>query len=117
MFDEPQDAPPRTPTHKWLEAKIRELSVQGIGIYVTHKGERMSGLVLLKLVGSPQECKLLTQQRNFETSQLEWINVFQEDLCEEKQADDYISRSIQRDPDLWVVEVEDKGMSNPFEDY
>ena len=81
---------PRTPTHIWLDAKIRELSMQGIGIYVTHKGEKMSGLVLLKLVASPQECKLLTQQRNFETNALEWVNVFQEDIIEEKRADEYI---------------------------
>ena len=110
MFEEN----PRTPTHIWLDAKIRELSSQGIGIYVTHKGEKMSGLVLLKLVASPQECKLLTQQRNFETDALDWVNVFQENIIEEKRADEYIHRSISRDPDLWVMEIEGKEMTNPF---
>ena len=105
---------PRTPTHIWLDAKIRELSMRGIGIYVTHKGEKMSGLVLLKLVASSQECKLLTQQRNFETDALDWVNVFQEDIIEESRADEYIQRSTTRDPDLWVLEIEDKDMTNPF---
>jgi len=105
---------PRTPTHIWLEAKIRELSVQGIGVYVTHKGEKMSGLVLLKLTANAQECKLLTQQRNFDTDVLEWVNVFEEDVIEERRADAYITRSISRDPDQWVVEIEDIQMNNPF---
>ena len=120
MFDDEQGneqgAQPRTPTHLWLEAKIRELSVQGIGVYVTHKGEKMSGLVLLKLTNNAQECKLLTQQRNFETDALEWVNVFEDEIMEEKKADEYIQRSITRDPDLWAVEIESQQMNNPFED-
>ena len=105
---------PRTPTHVWVEAKIRELTAQGIGVYVTHKGEKMGGLVLLKLT-NPQarECKLLTQQRNFD-GVLEWINVFKEEIITEQKADEYIARSIGRDPDLWVIEVEQEEMLNPF---
>lgn len=104
---------PRTPTHIWLEAKMRELSVQGIGVYVTHRGEKMSGLVLLKLTAMDGNCKLLTQQRNI-NGVMGWVNIFQEDIIQEKKADEYIARSINRDPDLWVVEIENKQMINPF---
>lgn len=105
---------PRTPTHIWVEAKLRELSAQGIGVYVTHKGEKMSGLVLLKLSNTPlRECKLLTQQRNLD-GVLEWINVFKEEIISEQKADEYTTRSISRDPDLWVIEVEQEEMLNPF---
>lgn len=105
---------PRTPTHIWVEAKIRELSSQGIGVYVTHKGERMGGLVLLKLT-NPQirECKLLTQQRDFD-GVLGWVNVFAEEIITEQKADEYTARATSRDPDLWVIEVEHPKMSNPF---
>jgi len=107
---------PRTPTHIWVEAKIRELSAQGIGVYLTHKGERMSGLVLLKL-SNPQarECKLLTQQRDFD-GVLGWVNVFADEIILEQKADEYIVRSISRDPDLWVIEVEQAEMVNLFKD-
>ncbi len=104
---------PRTPTYLWLEAKIRELTSTGVGVYVTHKGEKMSGLVLLKLSSTQGDCKLLTQQRDLD-GVMGWFNVFQEDAIEEKRADEYITRSIGRDPDLWVVEIEDKQMINPF---
>lgn len=108
------DQEPRTPTHIWLEAKIRELTAQGVGVYVTHKGEKMGGLVLLKIVNvQERECKLLTQQRDLE-GVLGWVNVFAEDIIAEQKADEYINRSIARDPDLWVVEVEQEEMLNLF---
>ncbi len=101
----------RIPTHLWVEGKIRELSTQGIGVYVLNKGEKMNGLLLLKLVDGAGLCQLLTQQRNFD-GVLEWIDAMNVDRPEERQADEYIQRSITRDPDLWVVEIE--GAENPF---
>lgn len=103
----------RIPTHIWLEAKVRELSDKGIGVYVTRKGERMSGLALVKISNLEGKCRLLTQQRNLD-GVLEWISALKEDVAEEKEADSYISRATARDPDLWVVEVEDREMTNPF---
>lgn len=104
----------RTPTHIWLDAKIRELTAQGIGVYVTHKGEKMGGLVLLKITNvQARECKLLTQQRDLD-GVLGWANVFSDEIISEQKADEYIQRSIERDPDLWVVEVEQEEMQNPF---
>jgi hypothetical protein len=32
----------------------------------------------------------------------------------ESEIDAYIRRSIERDPDVWAIEIEDKEMSNPF---
>lgn len=103
------------PTHLWVEAKIRELSMQAIGVYVTHHGEKMGGLVLLKLNDMAGQCKLLTQQRDLD-GVLGWANVFQEEIIEEKRADEYILRAINRDPDQWVIEIENAEMTNPFED-
>ena len=45
MFEEET----RMPTHVLVEAKVRELSAQGIGVYVLNKGERMGGMILQKI--------------------------------------------------------------------
>lgn len=94
----------RIPTHLWVEAKIRELSAQGIGVYVLHKGERNDGQILLKLLRGQGECRLLTRQRNWD-GDLEWVNAQKEEMIAENDADSVIKRSINRDPDLWVIEI------------
>lgn len=106
-------AEPRIPTHLWLESKIRDLGAQGIGVYVTQRGEKMDGLVLLKLSNMLGQCKLLTQQRDFD-GVMGWANALSEEVIEEQKADDYIIRAKSRDPDLWVVEIEGQKMVNPF---
>jgi len=105
----------RIPTHLWLEAKIREISASGGGVYVIQRGEKMGGLVLCKISDTMGQCKLLTQQRDLD-GVLSWMNALKDDVLEEKQADDYIQRAVNRDPDLWVVEIEDREMNNPFMD-
>ena len=42
-----------------------------------------------------------------------WVNALSEEIVSEEEADGYIKRSTERDPDLWVVEGEEKGMENP----
>ncbi len=103
----------RLPTYLWLDAKIRELSAQGVGVYVAQRGDKTGGLVLLKIADMAGQCRLLTQLRNLE-GDLTWMPALKDDITDEKSADDYIARACSRDPDLWVIEVEDKGMKNPF---
>ena len=44
-----------------------------------------------------------------------WTNALPQDVVEESKADDYIRRAITRDPDIWVIEIEDKTYANPFD--
>ncbi len=103
----------RIPTYLWLEAKMRELSAQGVGVYVVNRGDKAGGLVLLKISDMAGQCRVLTQQRNLDGDLL-WTAALKEEMTDEKSADEYIARACNRDPDLWVIEVEDRNMKNPF---
>ena len=43
------------------------------------------------------------------------MNAFREGLVSSERAEDYIERAIQRDPDVWVVEIEHPEGWHPFE--
>lgn len=105
---------PRLPVHLWIDAQLRPLNDRGVFYYIQQRGEQNTGTVLLKLNALDRTCKLLIQQRDFE-GKIGWMHAMGKELVEEIDADQYIQRSISRDPDLWVIEIEDKNMNNPFE--
>lgn len=104
----------RLPVHLWIEAQLRPLNDRGVFYYITQKGERNSGIVLLKLNGLSGVCSLLIQQRDLD-GKMGWMHAMGKEHVEERDADQYIQRAISRDPDLWVIEIEDREMKNPFE--
>lgn len=107
----------RIPTDIWVGAQMRACMARGVPAYVVHKGALASGTVMVKVVmrsGGQMLCKLLNQSRDLDGN-MGWMDVFNEETVDEKRADDYIRRSITRDPDVWVVEVEDNTGANPFE--
>lgn len=103
----------RLPTHVWVEAELRRLSDRGIGVYVAHRGDKMGGMVLQKVSNLAGECRLLGLQRDL-LGKLVWINVLQDEVVEEREADAYIRKAVERDPDLWVIEIEDRAMQTIF---
>ncbi|MCK5284024.1 MAG: DUF1491 family protein [Alphaproteobacteria bacterium] len=105
----------RLPTALWVDAHLHTLTASGLAFYIINKGEYNSGIVLLNLANTKGMCRLLIQQRNFETNEMGWISALSQETVEEQEADRYIQRALKRDPDLWVIEVEDPEMQNPFE--
>ncbi len=101
------------PVHLLIDAQLRPLNARGIFYYIQQRGEQNTGTILLKLNGLSGGCKLLIQQRDLD-GKLGWANALRKELVEEKDADNYITRSISNDPDLWVIEIEDSKMNNPF---
>ncbi|MGN7439033.1 MAG: DUF1491 family protein [Alcanivorax sp.] len=104
----------RLPVHLWIDAQLSPLNARGIFYYIHQRGEKNTGTILLKINNLEGACRLLMQQRDLDGN-LGWMNAKREDLVEEQDADQYIQRAISRDPDLWVIEIEDRDINNPFE--
>ncbi len=102
-----ESAEPRIPTHVWVEAEVRRLSSDGIGVYVTSRGDKTGGMVLQKINNLCGQCLLFGLQRDL-LGRLVWVNPLQDDMVPESEADAYIKRALSRDPDLWVIEIEDR---------
>ena len=73
---------------------------------VVRKGDRERGTVLLKINRLDGFCWVLTQVRH--QDQLAWSRGTGPDPVLEAEADHYIDRQVRFDPDLWVIEIEDR---------
>lgn len=104
----------RLPAALWIDAHLRRLAQEGIPYYIVNTGAYAAGTVMLKLNGLEKICRVLIQQRDL-NGKLGWMNALKDETPDEKQADEYIRRAISRDPDVWVIEIEDRQMRNPFE--
>lgn len=105
----------RLPTAMWVSATIRRLSVDAVPAMVVHKGEAESGTLVVKLNLLDGTAKVLTESRGME-GELGWMAPLGDEAMPEEKADAYLSRSADRDPDIWVVEIEDRNGENPFAD-
>ena len=104
----------RIPTELWVGAHIRQCAAKGVPVYVAHKGALASGTVMVKIILRDRTCKLLNQSRDMDGN-TGWMAIFEGAAVDEKKADEYVQRALKRDPDVWVVEVEDADGKNPFE--
>ncbi len=105
----------RLPTALLVDAIFRQCDIDFIPYYIAQKGEHSSGILLIKLNALDGRFSLRTQQRDFESGTLVWVDALSMPQSDEAQIDSYISRSISRDPDLWVIEFESRDLTNPFE--
>jgi hypothetical protein len=75
----------------------------------------MGGTVMLKIYQPGTGCRLLSQMRDLD-GVLSWFPAHKEDLIEEREADERISRAVDRDPDLWVIEMETRDGTIPLDE-
>ena len=103
----------RLPTALWVSAIIRRLSADAVPVAVVHKGEADSGILTIKLNLLDGTARIVTEGRDID-GRPGWMAPLGEEPMPEDKADAYLARAADRDPDIWVVEVEDKSGRNPF---
>lgn len=88
-----------------VQALVRRCDLATIGVAVTARGDPDAGAILVKLCSRDAGATVLAQARRADGT-LGWMRSTGETLVAEAEADAYIARQRQRDPDLWVVEIE-----------
>jgi len=90
----------------WVHAYLARLRLDGIPAFLTAKGDPTAGAVLVKC--NTLDGRATAHQRAFNpaTGARAWMI-----LCDgaEAEVDRAIARQRGVDPDLWVIEVEDRG--------
>lgn len=104
----------RLSTELWVSAHLRRLSANGTGAYLLRRGDAERGSVIVRLATS-DGTKILTQIRDLDGN-LAWMPAQDGKTMKPEDADAYVQRAIDRDSDLWVVEIESRDGMNPFEE-
>ena len=93
-----------------VKALVRRVQSQGASAFITRRGDKDAGAILIVLNGLAGTSRLLSQARNG-TGDLIWLMVSGPDPQPDADIAADIAKRCARDPDLWVVEIESRDFS------
>ena len=89
----------------WVDAYLARLRLRDIPAFVVAHGDDTGGAVLVKLATLDGSAVLFQRSFDLLTDTRRWIELAS---GPEREVDDAIARQRGFDPDLWVIEVEDR---------
>jgi hypothetical protein len=92
-------------TDIWVGALIRRAEIGGAFAVVARKGDARAGSVLVKVLNRGDGSARLYSEATRGDGERVWMPAASE---AEPDLDRYIERAVRIDPDLWIVEIEDR---------
>ena len=96
---------PRLTADFWVRAYLARLAQAGIPAFVAAKGDATAGAVLVKVATLDGQAKAYQRSFDLMADSRIWVILKEGD---EPGVDAAIARQRGFDPDLWVIEVEDR---------
>ena len=93
-------------TDIWVTALIRRAEQGGAFAVVARKGDARAGAVLVKVLNTAERSSRLYAEATRMDGEQVWMQPARS--SEERDLDAYVERALRIDPDLWVVEIEDR---------
>lgn len=97
---------PRLKSGLYVKALIRRAEVEGAAAFVVRHGSEEAGALFLKIARLDGTCIVLNQARRGE-GELVWTKPLG-DSVDAAKAQQFFERQMKFDPDLWIVEIEDR---------
>lgn len=95
----------RLATDVWVGAYLTRLRLAAIPAYVTARGDATAGAVVVKIATLDGLARAHERRSDILSGERRWIVLAE---GPEPEVDAVLSRARARDPDLWVIEVEDR---------
>jgi hypothetical protein len=90
----------------WVSALIRRAELGGAFATVARKGDARAGTVIVKALDTASRRARLYSEAFGPDGERLWMQPVESEV--ESELDAYIQRQAGYDPDLWVVEIEDR---------
>ena len=89
----------------WVRAYLTRLRLADIPAYVIAKGDPSAGAVVVKLATLDGQARAFQRSFDLMTGERAWMVLAD---GAETEVDAVLGRQRSRDPDLWIIEVEDR---------
>ncbi len=102
---------PRLKATIFVQALIRRAQVAGAQAFLVRRGAEDAGAVFLKINRLDGRVMILSPALGAMTGEESAPRVWTRplgDASDETKASDYLARQIKFDPDIWIVEIEDR---------
>ena len=100
------DSTPRLKAGIFVRALIRRVEVAGAAAFVVRTGAEEAGSIILKIAKLDGSVLVLNQARNAK-GELVWAQALGGWTLESRAAE-WCDKQVKFDPDLWIVEIEDR---------
>ena len=101
----------RIKTEIWVKAYVRRVMAQGVSAYIAARGDDFAGAVYIHIddlqgghllfVPAPAGLSGSDEERR-------WMACFEKACVSKEKVEDYLNAQKKYDPDLWIVELEDR---------
>ncbi len=95
----------RLTTEIWVAAYLTRLRLATIPAFILQKGDHTAGAVLVKLNTLDGQARCFQRSFDLMSGERQWVVLSEGD---EADVDASIAKQKSFDPDLWVIEVEDR---------
>jgi hypothetical protein len=101
----------RVKSEIWVRAYLRRCQAEGVPVVVARRGDEAAGAIFICIDRLDGTVSLYgPAPAGLSDSEIErrWVSCFGPRAVGESEASVYLARQREFDPDLWIIEVEDK---------
>ena len=95
----------------WVRAYLRRCQSEGVPVVIVRRGDEAAGAIFIcvdRLDGTVSLYGPAPAGLTESETDRRWIRCFQSPAVSEAEVSRYLARQREFDPDLWIIEIEDR---------
>ena len=95
----------------WVRAYLRRCQSEGVPVVIVRRGDEAAGAIFIcvdRLDGTVSLYGPAPSGLTGSDTERRWVMCFESRAVSATEADRYLARQREFDPDLWIIEIEDR---------